>query len=294
MAIGEGRSLSGLCGTHGRRRLRGIRAGNGCRNRRPTALRGRGRGASFRRLGLGGALARAPYPCPAGDGLGVLALSRDQADQLVHRHIGRAFRHHDLGEHALIDRLDLHRRLVGLDLGDHIAGLDGVALLLQPFGEIALLHRGREGGHEDVGGHLRTSVDRARRAEIGRPRPFRVEHIADLPERFSFGQAGIRREDARCMSRNVHEQYSPRRRLIEGSLNADAEALIDNEGAQGPSSPRACASAAPTLGCLTTRAAILLSVEHGLRRLDHLAHIRQRELFEVGGIGHRHVLAGDA
>ena len=32
-------------------------------------------------------------------------------------------RDQDPAQHALIDRLDLHRRLVGLDLGDHVAGL---------------------------------------------------------------------------------------------------------------------------------------------------------------------------
>ena len=46
-------------------------------------------------------------------------------DELVDRHILRAFRHHDLGEHAFVDGLDFHGRLVGLDLGDHVAGLDG-------------------------------------------------------------------------------------------------------------------------------------------------------------------------
>ena len=35
-----------------------------------------------------------------------------------------------LPERALVDRLDLHGRLVGLDLGDHVAGLDRVALVL--------------------------------------------------------------------------------------------------------------------------------------------------------------------
>ena len=50
----------------------------------------------------------------------------------------RALRHHDLRQRALVDRLDLHGRLVGLDLGDHVARLDLVALLLQPLGKIAL------------------------------------------------------------------------------------------------------------------------------------------------------------
>jgi hypothetical protein len=57
--------------------------------------------------------------------------------------------HEDLAERALVDGLDLHRRLVGLDLGDDVAGLDGLAFLLQPFGEVALLHGRRQRRHQD-------------------------------------------------------------------------------------------------------------------------------------------------
>src|SRR5581483_2639632 len=63
------------------------------------------------------------------------------------------FRHQDLAERAFVDRLDLHGRLVSLDLGDHVAGLHPLALFLQPFGEVALLHRGRQRGHEDFDRH---------------------------------------------------------------------------------------------------------------------------------------------
>ena len=59
--------------------------------------------------------------------------------------------HQDGVHHALVHRLHLHGGLVGLDLGDDVAGGDGVAGLHVPLGEHALLHGGREGGHEDVG-----------------------------------------------------------------------------------------------------------------------------------------------
>src|ERR1700691_5962846 len=36
------------------------------------------------------------------------------------------------------------------------------------------------------------------------------------------------------------------------------------------------------------------AVTHGFRRLDHFGDRGQRELFQIGGVGHRHVLAGDA
>ena len=85
--------------------------------------------------------------------LHVLAVAGQHRDDVVDRHVLRAFRHQDLRDRALVDRLDLHGRLVGLDLGDDVAGLDLVAFLLQPLGEVALLHRGRQRGHQDVDGH---------------------------------------------------------------------------------------------------------------------------------------------
>ncbi len=125
--------------------------------------------------------------------LHVLALARQHRDHGVDCDILRAFRHHDLGQRAFVDRLVFHRRLVGLDLGDDVARLDLVALFLEPARQVALFHGGRQRGHEDVGGH-----------------------------------------DAR------------------------------------------------------------LPVRHGLRRLDHLGDRRQRQLLEIGGVRHRHFLAGDA
>src|SRR5262249_35889852 len=61
----------------------------------------------------------------------------------------------DLAERAVVDRLDLHGRLVGLDLGDDVARLDLVALALDPLGEVPLLHRGRQRGHQHLNRHWR-------------------------------------------------------------------------------------------------------------------------------------------
>ena len=68
---------------------------------------------------------------------------------------GSAIGDQDLAQHAFVDRLDLHRCLVGLDLGDHVTGLDGLAFLLQPARQRALGHCGRKRRHQDVGGHVR-------------------------------------------------------------------------------------------------------------------------------------------
>ncbi len=84
---------------------------------------------------------------------GALAVGEDGRNRRIHGDVGGAFRNQDPAELALIRRLDLHGRLVGLDLGNDVTGLDGVAFLLQPFGEVALLHRGRQRGHQHLNGH---------------------------------------------------------------------------------------------------------------------------------------------
>jgi hypothetical protein len=48
---------------------------------------------------------------------------------------------------------EVHDRLVGLDLGEHVARLDRVARLLEPLEDLALFHRVGELRHEDVGRH---------------------------------------------------------------------------------------------------------------------------------------------
>jgi len=107
-----------------------------------------------RRWGCGGSGAgRSALPGCGRRGFHIFAFLRQDGDELIDRHVIGAFRHHDFRHHAVIDGLILHRRLVGLDFGDHIAGLDRVALFLMPLCEVALLHRGRERRHEDVDGH---------------------------------------------------------------------------------------------------------------------------------------------
>ena len=118
---------------------------------RPAA----GAGDAAAGFGASGALAarcRLRRP-PHAARLGVLAFRRQHRDELVDRHVLGAFRHDDLGQHAVVDGLVFHRRLVGLDLGDDVAGLDRVAFFLEPTREVALLHRGRQRRHEDVHGH---------------------------------------------------------------------------------------------------------------------------------------------
>ena len=124
------------------------------------------RAAAWRRCGLAGAgwlrlagLVGLLRPWPrrlAGAGAGrfhVLAVAGEHRDHIIDRHVLGALRHHDFGKRALVDGLDFHRRLVGLDFGDHVAGLDLVALFLEPLRKVALLHRRRQRGHQDVDRH---------------------------------------------------------------------------------------------------------------------------------------------
>jgi hypothetical protein len=106
---------------------------------------------------VGGGLAGLPRlgawafgAAPGRSGLGALALLQEHGDRRVDLHALGAGGDQDLAERALIDGLDFHRRLVGLDLGDDVAGLDLVAFVLQPLGKVALFHRRREGGHQDI------------------------------------------------------------------------------------------------------------------------------------------------
>ena len=85
--------------------------------------------------------------------LHVLAVAGQDRDDVVDRHVLRALGHQDLRDRALVDGFDFHRRLVGLDLRDHVAGLDLVALFLEPLGKVALFHRGRQRGHQNVDRH---------------------------------------------------------------------------------------------------------------------------------------------
>ena len=59
-----------------------------------------------------------------------------------------------LAQHALDPGEELHHGLVGLDLGEHVTDRDRLTLLLLPFDEAALLHRGGERLHDDFSSHV--------------------------------------------------------------------------------------------------------------------------------------------
>ena len=104
----------------------------------------------------------------AGGGADVFALIGDDRDRCVDRNVLGAVGDQDFGEHTFVNGLHFHGGLVGLDLGENVAGLDFVAFFLEPFGKLALLHGRRKGGHQNVGGH--GVLELARAEMIGRRR----------------------------------------------------------------------------------------------------------------------------
>ena len=122
---GSGRSRDGLGGGGGRGSRGGLRRG------------GRGRGGATR----GGSL---------GLGLGDLGLGLgDEGDGRAdggHLSVG----HGDVREVAVVEGLDVHVGLVGLDDDDGLALADLLALALEPGDDLALGHGGGERGHVDL------------------------------------------------------------------------------------------------------------------------------------------------
>ena len=66
----------------------------------------------------------------------ILAFFEQDGDRLVDLDPLGALGNDDLAEPAFVDRLVFHRRLVGLDLGDDVAGMDLVAFFLEPAREV--------------------------------------------------------------------------------------------------------------------------------------------------------------
>ncbi len=83
----------------------------------------------------------------------ILAVGNEERDRPVDLHMLGALGHEDRAHPPVLGGLDFHRRLVGFDLGDDIAGAHGIALAHHPFGELPLFHGGRQRRHEDLGWH---------------------------------------------------------------------------------------------------------------------------------------------
>ncbi len=136
--------------------------GRGRLGRRPSGERGRGGGGRS----------------------GLLPLARNRRDQRADLDRVGAGGDVEFADHPALVGFEFHRRLVGLDLGEDVAGFDGVALLDQPFGQRPLLHRRGHGGELDFGRHSYPS-SRSRREARGARSAARVGVVFPRPRWFS-------------------------------------------------------------------------------------------------------------
>ena len=90
-------------------------------------------------------------------GASIFPFAGHDRDRRSDLHALAAFGHQDLGDLAFVDRFEFHRRFVGFDFRQDVAGFDLVALFHQPFGERALFHGRRKGGHLEFDRHAGVS-----------------------------------------------------------------------------------------------------------------------------------------
>ena len=79
--------------------------------------------------------------------IGAFAIGQQHGNGAVDLYAFGAFGHQDLADDAFVDGFEFHGGLVCFDLGQQVAGGDGVAFLDQPFGQGAFLHGRGQGGH---------------------------------------------------------------------------------------------------------------------------------------------------
>ena len=82
----------------------------------------------------------------------IFSLKRYQRDQRSHLHLTTSL-HHDRGHAAIVEALHFHRGLVGLDVRNDRARLDGVAFFHIPLDDSACFHRVGQARHGDFNRH---------------------------------------------------------------------------------------------------------------------------------------------
>src|SRR5438093_384652 len=82
------------------------------------------------------------------------ALTTDERDLVADVYLATFF-DVNFGERPILRRFPFHRRLVGLDFGEHLASRNLIALLFLPRDESALGHRVAQLGHLDFGHGIR-------------------------------------------------------------------------------------------------------------------------------------------
>ena len=125
-----------------------------CRNCCRNGCRSRGSWCRTLDLRLGNRRRRRGGGGRRGHIINGLAIFGQTRDRRANGHILAACLDEDDGQNTVIDSLDLHGRLVGLDLGNHIAASHRVADRDIPCGERARLHGRGQGRHQNFDSHL--------------------------------------------------------------------------------------------------------------------------------------------
>src|SRR5205814_5060011 len=113
---------------------------------------------------------------------------RDHGDRIADANLV-ALDREDRLEHAVDRRLDLLRRLLGLDLDDHLAGADPVALALQPACDRSVLLLLGDALELHLDGHGRRSYTTSVVAS-SRPRTQSISPPAPTSSRMNGGSGG--------------------------------------------------------------------------------------------------------
>eukprot|EP00955_Chlamydomonas_euryale_P117031 366450-Chlamydomonas_euryale.AAC.36 len=129
---------------HPHRRADAVIGGAGRRHGRRCRLGGRRRRRRSSRLSIGRATTALLEIL---EGSHMFLLLHDDSHQRANSHILTPSRHDDLCDKAVLLVFKCERRLVGLDLGEHVARLDLVPLRNRPTDNVATLHGGRQRRH---------------------------------------------------------------------------------------------------------------------------------------------------
>ena len=212
----------------------------------------------------------------------VLVGGRNHTDQLTDRRC-RVLGDEPLAQHAVAARDELHDRLVGLDFGEDVAALHGVALVLVPLHQAPLFHRRRERFHQHFGRHRQSSGvwDQSRYSDL-----LRTAAIV-------FGNVGLGGllETLRVRHRHVGLVHAQHRRIevVEAvALHVVDDLRADAANSQPSSSTTRDWSSAPTsmIASIVQRAdraqvddverdAVLGQLVGGLHRDEH--HLAERD-----------------
>jgi hypothetical protein len=81
------------------------------------------------------------------------AFFQQHGDDGVDLHALGALGHQDLADGAFVDGFDFHRRLVGFDFGDHVAGRDLSPSFTSHLAQRALFHGRGQRRHQNISRH---------------------------------------------------------------------------------------------------------------------------------------------